>query len=613
MFEIIEIISYFENKTDGKIVKCYLTTNNNVYTIKLIGEAVRKNQEKKIIIPYQITSTPVAYGKGSLNVGNKIVPLKNEFQVQVEETNIIVKSKNLFFSGYFSIEFDLYFDGILKTEISAVKPNPTGSNLVSSEIEYYKGKEPNNENIALCVNGGGTIAYTMGIGSFSALENILKDINILSSNSGGTWFAGTYQYAQTVFSNEELFGKILQPEDCTLENLRKNNELSRLFLGKRVTLGANPLLYIPELLARNIPREQWWSYFLNRNFLQPYHIESLPVCKNESEALRIKKDNPDYPTPIYNNNGKSWVAIASIFLEPLQREEGVPGIIEMGNEFSGVPLPFIEKDGKVIGGYFQDSFSFGSSPPLTPFDNELKVVGIQNSIQRIFTLSDMMACSSAIYANVFSDINEFNYNSPNVNEISTVLPKVQLWSSKELDRSYLVNIGDGGFYDNTAIIPMLARQYKKILSLCLYKQDIARLCGLDAPSFDAKASAKYTQVFPESAFFEIEKQWTENNKEYGVSFANVEIETLQNSKCNVEKYKVKLFIILFDTSEKFNNLLPTETLDSGDFNNFPVYNLFYQNPGEILALTLQQVNLLVSYTNWAVVQIEPILISWICP
>lgn len=613
MSQIVRTISYFEDDSIGSVSKSYITTTDKFYKVHVVGK-IRTFPAlgDKIIIPFQIvTPPPTKLGNGYVVQGSKkVVPFSELFSFQIHETTIEIIFKTRWI-GSFTMDFDLYFDGIIKTKIFL----PTDENLYPVEMK--------NELPALCIPGGGSLSYSMMIGYVSAFLNLSIDIlekcSSIGSNSGGTWFFSTFRYAtcNPKIKTKELLGEILTPEQCTLTNLETTNKKNRKFLGNRVAFFADPLLLIPEYLQENIDRPQWWSYFLNKNFLRPYEIDSRPVCKDNRNAINIKKENPDYPEPLVptTNPNLEWIAISSIILYPLVKDIGAAGVVEMGNQYSGVPLPLIENEKNVMGGYFQDTFSFGSSSPsekLNPGENKNCIVKLTNSYQYSFNLSDIMAFSSSAYAGYVFDVNSVEIQNTNINEKELLLPKLQLWSKDVPGRSFYANIGDGEYYDSSVIIPMLSRKKKRIFSFNHSLNPLKRLFGI-ITSMDFKPPfANYTQVFDQTEFEKVDMEFQKNQRKYGVSFAKVTLTTLNNSKCNVSPYQVEIFFLLLEASEKFNRLLPVETQQalSTEFQNFPNYSVLFQNPPQIIQYTLKQINLLVAMTYWSIQQIEQPICDW---
>ena len=613
MSEIINIISYFENDVVGYVSRSYITASDKLYKVHLIGK-IEKCPElgEKIIVPFQISSPPpTKLGNGFVVKGNKnIIPFSELFLYKINETSIEIIFRTRW-NGFFTIDFDLYFDGSVITDI-----------YVPSNLDPYPIKT-SNELSALCIPGGGSLSYSMMIGYVSAFLSLSIDIlekcSSIGSNSGGTWFFSTFRYATSnpKIKTKELLGKVLRPEMCTLKNLGSVNRDNERFMGNRVAFFADPLLLIPEYIQQNIDRTQWWSYFLNKNFLRPYQIDGRPVSKDDSSAIRIKKENSSYPEPLVpsTNTDLEWVAISSIILYPLDKEIGAAGVVEMGNQYCGIPLPLIKNEKNVMGGYFQDSFSFGSSSPsqkLKLGESKNNVVKLTNSYQYTFNLSDIMAFSSSAYAGYLFDINSLELQDININEKRLLLPKLQLWSKEVPSRSFYTNIGDGEYYDSSVIIPMLSRKKKKIFSFNHSIDTIKRLFGV-VTNMDFKPPfATYTQVFDRTEYEKVDTEFQKNQKKYGVSFARVLLQTRNNPKCNVTSYQVEIFFLYLDSSERFNRLLPLETQQalSTDFKNFPHFAILFQNPPQIMQYTLEQVNLLISIAFWSIKQIEKPILEW---
>ena len=192
-------------------------------------------------------------------------------------------------------------------------------------------------------------------------------------------------------------------------------------------------------------------------------------------------------------------------------------------------------------------------------------------------------------------------------------------STKKVLNNQMARLSDGAFSDNLGILSLLARGVKKIIcfvngidnydSNC----DIQALFGIAADSCVTIGSLANNQikVFNSADYTNILiPQFKENTKNGGPAFARVSLNVLQNlNNCILGGYNVDLILINLQPCDRFLNILSTEVKNqissSGSFNNFPRYKTFFQNLNfGIISLTLQQFNLLSTYTDWCLNQPE---------
>jgi len=108
-------------------------------------------------------------------------------------------------------------------------------------------KKYNPNGVGLAFSGGGTTAYTSGIGYLRGLRKIAignsnaYDLTqFISSISGGSWVTGTYLFAQrdTTVTDDKLLGEYIEPNDITYETLNNinftENDHDNTFLGARI-------------------------------------------------------------------------------------------------------------------------------------------------------------------------------------------------------------------------------------------------------------------------------------------------------------------------------------------------------------------------------------------
>ena len=191
-----------------------------------------------------------------------------------------------------------------------------------------------------------------------------------------------------------------------------------------------------------------------------------------------------------------------------------------------------------------------------------------------------------------------------------------------------VRLADGGLSDNIGVISLLSRGVKHIIgfahtpattvtdfndiSKCL--SDVAVLFGFsgDKSCQETLLGIKTSQVFNKSDYQPFVNQFITTYQTGGPCYARATLDVLTNTVNGVAgNYKVDLLIILLQPAKNFINLLPLDIQNSikdssGDLRNFPNYATAFQNPtiGPI-SLTLKQINITTTYTEWSLYQ-EPL-------
>lgn len=207
---------------------------------------------------------------------------------------------------------------------------------------------------------------------------------------------------------------------------------------------------------------------------------------------------------------------------------------------------------------------------------------------------------------------------------STTTPYKQ--STTKTLNSQTTRLSDGSFSDNNGVLSLLARGCKRIISFVNTSgqlsqsfetscTEILHLFGLMSNNIictGVTSAGNDSQVFSSSDFtYKILPQLKQNESKGGPVFARSSLNVLQNKNNGIAGgYIVDIMFIYIHPATKFIEQLPQETRDQigilGLFNKFPSYNVFFQNINSgVVYLTLEQTNLLSSYTDWCLNQ-EPL-------
>lgn len=270
------------------------------------------------------------------------------------------------------------------------------------ELDYIENDLlKNKENYASCYCGGGLRACVLTYGSISELENldIMKKVKYVSGVSGATWFITGYTY----YNDKIKFDKYIEPENCTLENLK---HLDNDTFGKtldNVNLAKEMIESFIDLSDRKINR---WNTVVYESFFEKYG--------------EIDKNNNfnKIPYPIINSGISYNDVDERLFL------------IEFTPLYSSVPI-YYKKNNIEYGRYNIDIKKTCSNYNIVPY--------IQSGISSSF----LEAGKELITKNKYDGINYELYN-PNTNQIN------------------VANLVDGGIFDNLGIIGLLRRKVSNI-------------------------------------------------------------------------------------------------------------------------------------------------------
>jgi hypothetical protein len=199
----------------------------------------------------------------------------------------------------------------------------------------------------------------------------------------------------------------------------------------------------------------------------------------------------------------------------------------------------------------------------------------------------------------------------------SIFPSYKAWSPALPGTPAVdVTLGDSGFVDNLNVTSLLARGVRKIISFIAEDPPYAASACLSAlkPLFGTydgalcrvKVVGNATAVFPAAVLDGLLAQAARTNAAGGPTFAVARgVPVLRNDFLGVAGgYNVDLMFVFYTTSAKFNAQLPasirSELGKGGKFPGFPWYHFVFANgaAGGIEGLTLPQVNLLSTYTDW---------------
>ena len=461
------------------------------------------------------------------------------------------------------------------------------------------------EGVGIAISGGGSTAYVSAIGYIRALNKLglYEKTQFLSSVSGGSWFSGVITFAKV--NKKKLLGKYIPPEKINYNSLNTINYDNQKFMGLSPT-NAPVTQYIVEANAKGIDNHFLWNYATGKIFLEPYSIDNKYISLNGKKGLTSNKNSP------------FWIANCSL-LDKNVLPQGAT-CIQMTPYYSGMQQVIYYEGKPYIGGYYLSTYAFSSKAPDILKESTNCKYFKDNLIvpKKEFraTLENIIGTSSAAFAydaGVLSHV----VNNPKLDSFN---PFYNVFTPEVPDKTINTQVGDGYIFNNTGIVPLVARGCKKIISFdiitgqitsfsqLLSSSALLQLFGLysqlggstDIPNIDA------IQIFPKNEWREVESQLRNTYYSGGPTYANVELTVLDNEHNGVKSgFKIQLLVILMVGSENYNKLLPIDISSTfndpnGPFPYFPGYSVIFPNKDELIQLTKEQVNLLHSYTEWSI-------------
>ncbi len=521
---------------------------------------------------------------------------------------------------------------IIKKERKYTPPKTLSLKLypVNEDFHYPEEKiETYQTDIGLAISGGGFRAYSAAIGQISGLMKLklFKEMGTLSIVSGSTWFSVPFNYAPETISESVLFGKttVLAPAKLTVKSI---SEISKKSMGYPITTLSNEVISnaICMHCGEGYPEERLYSTIL-KNVISNFDLsdDEKFFTYDSSSASDLIKENPSLKMDnfyLMRKNRPYFVASATIFdtaftVDPMHHTEFTPlyfGTKELFHK--------IRKNGDtvVLGGGYADIIGFNSKTPLD-YKNSSAVVEFPPFS---FTLFDMMGTSGAAPGSIFDNLKTYN-----------LMSEYNYWpvDGPESESEFLSFV-DGGDYENMALIPLLRRGFKNIISFDnsltplgakkdAYKgvnYDVARLFGFRPEK--SLVNKQNTQIFPSEEFAPLLKGLLASQKEGGLPYYIGEHEILQDNPFGIKSYKpgekVRIIWVFNDLNRDWKEKLSPEVkalfTEENGLDNFPSYKTVLQNKPELLLLSPEQINLLANMWHFSVsdeTQLAPILRNFV--
>lgn len=488
-------------------------------------------------------------------------------------------------------------------------PKDKNGKFIFPEQVYY-GVDP--EKISLALSGGGSRAFTTSMATIRFLEhmNLIDKISYISTVSGSNWFIGPYIF------REMNLGKYRNPQNITMARLENDN----IGYAADVCIDTQIMKKLKECRNIHIKGDKIWSYINGQCFLEKYGLNGKPIV-NDLKRAEFFYNNNYLECEVPLKGRPFWLSNSSVLCDK------APVFLTSTPLYSGIPSRIFAKN-NIIGGIFIET------PLLDSFNPRIKLKKPKSLInfvpKRLFTINDMIGCSSAAFTFPIEELQEKVYKNLgiNLNKLENLNPLINYYDvdgKKDVD----IVTTDGYRVDNLGIISLLARGSKKILcmsanldiSSSLHNSNLLPLFGLWSSHLDSLNSNTselndLSQVFHKSDWESVKEQIERRISEGGPVYLHKKLKVLKNKRLSVSGgYEVELLIYFLYPSVEYISQLPLDVQEeivkhNGKLNNFPNYKTLFQNEDHICSYTREQINLLSYYVQWCLNRTKDKLIEF---
>jgi len=370
-------------------------------------------------------------------------------------------------------------------------------------------------------------------------QTILDRVDYLSSVSGGSWASVLFTFLpKTVggkpVTDDDFLISPGEPQDLVKQAESTDSPLNVVYMNP-LCLGTTPQRFNPVVIAEYLYTLHEWGFLSNpkkwrwfwiaavgdivlkpfglydaqydkdKTFIEPARYFSL---SDEHVKNRIMGENPTLkPEEFYvARQGRPSLFVNTNILQ--DRDEGLPPQTPVQSNPIDTGVLGRSPDGSIVGGGSVESFGFTST-----LEGKGKYPATASvTLQRRYSLCDIAGCSSAFFAeyllryladgidDVISEVEQFLIKElhflPSVAkftaglvkaelepfldvEVAKLIPQYNYWPLGEVDKPDPANtthgFSDGGNFDNTGILGMLARtNVSHIISFVNSEKPISR-------------------------------------------------------------------------------------------------------------------------------------------
>lgn len=499
----------------------------------------------------------------------------------------------------------------------------------------------NRPNSGICVSGGGSVSASLIAGYYAALQQlgIMNNLRYISGVSGGTWGSAPFVYKPAADTN--FSGTVALPAAITTNGISTTTPGSMQDAATKADIVTQCLKYLGQATLDLTPADRVYEKAVGSLFLNSFGINS-PAGDDKQSSAQFFTSTSAVAQNIQGRNtlNNSFMTMATdmpflimnatMFVPANGSNYIYP--FEITPLYCGIKAPQTAGDNKQsIGGFFVESFGFnttltgvtgGAAQATGTFPFELcQPVGASGS-----ALEDYLVRYKTALTNCF--------------------PKFSYWNPLQPDqKTQQYNFGDGGCIEDTGITPLLARGVQNIAAFLTepvffpssevpastdtvamqsfterafgYNQ-IASLFGMptiDSGSCDAKTNTlawkdavPAKQVFDNSngQFIALLGNLFNARKGGGPMVVKTPLTVIP---CNLygiaTGYQPQVIWSVIDQSSVWSGSLSQDAqnymkANASQFTDFPVVDVFGQDPMTVIKLTAGQTNLLADFAYWLV-------------
>ena len=467
----------------------------------------------------------------------------------------------------------------------------------------------NKEDIGVAFSGGGTRSAAASLGQLAALSEIglLDRVKYISAVSGGAWAATPYTFLPTNISDQEFFGHFAKdPAALTMQRL---DTLAKTSFAQAIS----ETVIIDDFFwhAMRWSGDETYSRALGSLFLKPFGLDKLKRSFTyDRETLALADKDIQYYT---TKDNRPFLILGSVLLT--EKFGKVP--IEMTAQYTGVRGHF-EKEGTSIGGSYVSSYGYDSESPkdVFPRDSSEITTDVKFSSRRnLFTLSDMMGGTGAAPQEILNKLGLSFLGFPEFHYWGLQKDPTSFTPSREIPH------GDGGLLENLGVMPLFARQVQKVIVFVNkmepleYHQTHEEKSGAAQslrPLFEPVRDREHEGSFGKNVVLEGgQEKYKEliralyQKKVQGESLIHTDTYGVKkNAFYGVDQsYNAEITWVYNERVKNWEDQLPTvvrNQMGHGDFDRFPHYRTFFENPLKIIDLSRRQVSLLSHLSYWNV-------------
>lgn len=272
-------------------------------------------------------------------------------------------------------------------------------------------------NVAVCISGGGSRAFSAGIGQLQALEaielngsSLLNQVRAITTVSGGGWIGIPFTFLPASVSDPGFLGSYTTPSGLAFETI---GDLPPQGIAQYITSDfslASLAVQAAVLYEEGASSSMLWQILMGQTFLKPYGLyvadpetynptslfsydaaslatyvtDPNPTLGTETAALYAQVSGQTRPY-LVSISGLKVMVDAEQLLAPVQSTPFATGIFP-------TPPSAVDNNGRQVGGGAVCSFAFNSDPiAATP-------TTAQALQSRQWSLTDALGTSSAAFA-----------------------------------------------------------------------------------------------------------------------------------------------------------------------------------------------------------------------